>query len=426
MKFIFPALSLQGVLFGSSRRLPTRLVGPTKRPVVTFDMTKSILWLLWNRFQTPSSLRAKAADSGRGLKILVLRFSSMGDVVLTTPVVRAIKTRLPLARVHYATKPAYQSIFAQNPYVDRIHILSGKLADLVSELRQEEFDFIVDLHSSVRTHWLKFLLAAPAASFPKVTAARWLFINFKLNILPKVHIVDRYLSTLKRIGVQGDQGGLDYFIAEEDKIAIGSLPPTHREGYVCVVIGAAHQTKRLPTSKIIELCERLSCPVILIGGPQEADEGQKIEALFPDPDVGKSEEAGATSKNILEHDLGGRTVVYNGCGKYSIDQSASLLMQSRFVVSHDTGMMHIAAAFKKKIYGIWGPTSPAFGMYPYGTSFVVWENRDLGCRPCSKFGLAKCPVGHFKCMRELAFDVAPWKSMVGPDQTAGANVEDVG
>jgi ADP-heptose:LPS heptosyltransferase len=96
-------------------------------------------------------------------------------------------------------------------------------------------------------------------------------------------------------------------------------------------------------------------------------------------------------------------LLYNGCGLYNLNQSASLLKQSAWVIAHDTGLMHIAAAFKKKIYSIWGNTVPDFGMYPYQTEYVVWENKGLYCRPCSKIGYSVCPKGHFRCMNDIIF-----------------------
>jgi ADP-heptose:LPS heptosyltransferase len=163
-----------------------------------------------------------------------------------------------------------------------------------------------------------------------------------------------------------------------------SLPETHRNGFVGFAIGAQHFTKRLPVEKLIEACHFLNRPVILLGGKEDFETGEHIRLHF--------EKLPETNQN--------KPAIYNACGQYNLNQSASLVKQADLIVSHDTGLMHIAAAFKKKIISIWGNTVPEFGMYPYKTDFEVLEVKGLKCRPCSKIGYGKCPQGHFKCMRQ--------------------------
>ncbi|CAA9251673.1 MAG: ADP-heptose--lipooligosaccharide heptosyltransferase II [uncultured Adhaeribacter sp.] len=321
-------------------------------------------------------------------KILVLRFSSIGDIVLTTPVVRALKQQVPEARIHYATKWSFRSIVASNPYLDQVHYLRENLNDLIRELQAEKFDYIVDLHHSLRTSIIKLRLGVPGKSFDKLNFRKWLLVRFKKNTLPNVHIVDRYLAAASALGVTNDNQGLDYFIPAEDEVALSTLPPTHQHGYYAFAIGAQHATKRLPTERIIEVCEKINAPIILLGGPEDTANAEVIAEHFED----------------RERSDGQRIIIYNACGKYTLNQSASLVKQATAVFSHDTGLMHIAAAFKKQIYSIWGNTVPEFGMYPYQTSFKVFERPNLYCRPCSKIGYKKCPQGHFKCMREINFD----------------------
>ncbi|RYE91415.1 MAG: lipopolysaccharide heptosyltransferase family protein [Cytophagaceae bacterium] len=317
------------------------------------------------------------------MKILVLRFSSIGDIVLTTPVVRQLKQQVPGARVHFATKPAFAKLFEANPYVDKLHLLSGSLGALVAELRAERFDFIVDLHNNLRTRLIRLQLpTVPGRAFNKLNWQKYLLVRFKINRLPPVHIVDRYRAAAAPLGVRDDGKGLDYFIPPGQEVDVAAtLPAGFRPGhYVAVAIGAQHATKRLPVEKLIELVGRLAPrPVVLLGGPEDESTGHVIE-------------------------LAATSLIFNGCGQFSLHQSASLLRQAQFVVSHDTGLMHIAAAFKKPIYSVWGNTVPQFGMYPYRTPFKVLEVTGLGCRPCSKIGFAACPLGHFKCMREQELD----------------------
>jgi ADP-heptose:LPS heptosyltransferase len=135
-----------------------------------------------------------------------------------------------------------------------------------------------------------------------------------------------------------------------------------------------------------------------LGGKEDADVGENIARFFEKHLLYSSNE------NELQNDLNKRAIVFNGCGKFNLNQSASLLKQSLAVFTHDTGLMHIAAAFKKQIFSIWGNTVPEFGMYPYKTPFSIFENKKLQCRPCSKIGHNKCPLGHFKCMNDVVFD----------------------
>ncbi|MBF9253401.1 glycosyltransferase family 9 protein [Pontibacter sp. 172403-2] len=329
-------------------------------------------------------------------KILILRFSSIGDIVLTTPVIRCIKQQVPAAEVHYCTKKAFQSIVANNPYVDKVHVLGNSLKELVQQLKAENFDYVVDLHNNLRTRIIKTRLGKPGRSFNKLNYEKWLMVNFKLNRLPAVHIVQRYLDAAAALGVKDDGKGLDYFIPAQDEIVIHTLPDGFQNSYIAFAIGAQHYTKRLPTERIIELCARLNQPVILLGGKEDAATGEEIATYFNTQHT--THDTRATTNNEQQ------TTIFNACGKYSLNGSASLVRQARQVISHDTGLMHIAAAFQKEIISVWGNTIPEFGMYPFRTKYKVLEVNNLSCRPCSKIGYSKCPKGHFKCMRDISFN----------------------
>ena len=311
-------------------------------------------------------------------KILVIRFSSIGDIVLTTPVLRCLKQQLKDAEVHVLTKASFRSVIASNPYVDKIHTIQKDVAEVIEELRGEHFDRVIDLHRNLRTAQVKMKLHIPSRSYNKLNVQKWLAVNFKWKSMPDVHIVDRYMETVKPLGVSNDGKGLDHFIPPAEEVPLEALPETHRNGYIAFAIGAQHFTKRLPTEKIISICQKLSQPVVLLGGPEDAARGEEI-----------SKGAGAK--------------VFNACGKFSLNGSASLVKQADKVISHDTGLMHIAAAFKKQIYSVWGNTIPAFGMYPYlpGEGSKIMEVKDLYCRPCSKIGFDACPKKHFRCMKDI-------------------------
>ena len=315
------------------------------------------------------------------MKILVLRFSSIGDIVLTTPVVRELATQILAAEIHFATKPAFAQLFTANPYVRKTHVLAGSLRDLIQELRAEKFDHVIDLHHNLRTRMLTARLGVPTRRFDKLNLEKWLLVNLKINRLPPIHIVDRYRAAAAHLGITDDGRGLDYFIPADQEVPLNSLPYSHRAGYVAFAIGAQHYTKRLPLEKLLEACERLATPLVLLGGSEDAVVAAEIEAHFSQLP-------------------GSPTVIYNAVGRTSLHGSASLVRQARLVVSHDTGLMHIAAAFQKPVISSWGNTVPEFGMTPYRTDYQVLEVLGLPCRPCSKIGYQKCPLGHFKCMRE--------------------------
>lgn len=332
------------------------------------------------------------------MKILVLRFSSIGDIVLTTPVVRVLKTQLDDSEIHYATKTQYRGLLTENPYVDKVHVFEGSIWQLIGKLRAERFDCIIDLHHNLRTKVIKLALDTKAYSFNKLNWEKWLMVNLKINKLPSKHIVDRYMETVAALGVKNDSLGLDYFIPDQDEVPDEWIPETHRRGYVAYAIGGQHFTKKLPVKRMIELCDKINRPIILLGGKEDFEEGEKVRGFFE-----RNEEASSFEES-LSRELNKRTMIYNGCGKYNLNQSASIVKKATYVFTHDTGMMHIAAALRKEVFSIWGNTIPLFGMYPYRTKFTVLENSKLGCRPCSKIGYDKCPKGHFKCMEKIVFD----------------------
>ncbi len=323
-------------------------------------------------------------------KILIIRFSSIGDIVLTSPVIRCIKKQMPETEIHYLTKKSFSILVESNPYIDKIHLLDDNLSKTLKDLESENFDFIIDLHNNIRTFKIKWHLEKPVRSFNKINIRKWLLVNFKLNILPEKHIVQRYLEAARRLKVFDDGEGLDYFIPQKDEIKLSDFPLTHLHGYAALVIGAQHYTKKLPLIKLKELCEKIQIPVIVIGGIEDSVIGNELEKLFP-------------------------YKVFNACGKFNLNQSASIIRQSKIVITNDTSMMHIAAAFKKIIHSFWGNTIPKFGMQPYFGSNAKYqalyksnsflhEAKKVNCRPCSKIGFQKCPKGHFDCMMKQNFD----------------------
>ncbi|MFN3939303.1 MAG: glycosyltransferase family 9 protein [Chitinophagales bacterium] len=324
-----------------------------------------------------------------GKKILIIRFSSIGDIVLTTPVIRCIKKQLPDSELHYLTKNIYASILMANPYIDKLLVFEKPLHKCIRTIAKEKYDCVIDLHNSLRSNIITSNLQLNTYVFNKINWRKWLMVKCKWNRLPDTHIVQRYLETAKELHVSDDGGGLDYFIPPGDRIQQNDMPDFIRSGYCVIVTGAAHNTKKLPMEKLMELCEKIHKPIVLIGGKEDLPTGEILARALPDK-------------------------IWNTCGKFNINQSASLIAQSEKVYTPDTGMMHIAAAFQKPIISFWGNTIPEFGMYPYYNATLslqqlraqkqIREVAGLSCRPCSKIGFTECPHKHFQCMR--AMDIA--------------------
>ena len=319
-------------------------------------------------------------------KILVVRFSSIGDIVLTTPIVRCIKKDLPDAEVHFLTKRQYIGLVNNNPNIDKVHSIVKDTNEIITQLKAEKFDFIVDLHNNLRTFKLRIGLKTKAYQFPKINLKKWLLTTFKINKMPDIHIVDRYFMAVKDLGVKNDGLGLDFIIPKLDEIRLNEY---HIDSdFIAYAIGAQFATKKLPTTKIIELLNKIDKTIVLLGGPSDIKEARQITD---------------SCRNTI-----------NLCGDLNLNQSASILKQATKVISHDTGLMHIASAFNKPIISIWGNTVPELGMYPYQptqpNNFSIHQVNNLKCRPCSKIGFQSCPKTHFKCMNsqnieEIKFEI---------------------
>lgn len=312
-------------------------------------------------------------------KILLIRFSSIGDIILTTPIVRALKEQLK-CELHVLTKKQYEGIFKKNPRVDVVHSFEKSLEEILSKLKNENFDFVVDLQKNIRSKRVIRAIKKPWASFPKLNIEKWLLVNFKINKLPKKHIVDRYFDAVKSLDVTNDGLGLEYYLPKNETVNPISIDEILKNGFITWVIGGQHFTKIMPTEKVASIISELKLPVVLLGGSEDSSRGEEIVKLSDNNSV------------------------FNACGQFSLNGSASLVEQAKLVITNDTGLMHIAAAFKKPVISLWGNTIPEFGMYPYLPSeentSVISEVKNLSCRPCSKLGHKKCPKKHFKCMLE--------------------------
>lgn len=313
-------------------------------------------------------------------KILVVRFSSIGDIVLTTPVLRNLKRAYPQSEIHFFTKPSFAPILATNPYVDQIHELESPLRPQLKRLKAEKYDLVVDLHHNLRSQRVKWALGAPHISFNKANFAKILLVKTKRILRPIPHIVERYHKVLRQIGITPDHAGLDFFLTEtainEAASIIKNAGPDFSGDCLAVVLGATHQTKRWLPVHFTSLLNQFRQPVILLGGPDITKEAKAI--------------------------IGGLDVpVLDAVGKYDLMVSAALMKSCRAVLTHDTGLMHVAAAFGMKVFSLWGNTVPEFGMTPWKTESYILENTEVSCRPCTRIGFDICPKGHFNCMGKL-------------------------
>ncbi len=286
--------------------------------------------------------------------------------------------------LHILTKSQFSGITKNNPFVDKVFSFQSTTSEVINQLKNEKYDFVIDLQKNRRSFKVRRSLGVPSATFPKLNKEKWILVNFKINKLPDLHIVDRYFEAVKKLNITNDGKGLEYFIPKQEIIDPASIHEGLKNGYVGIVIGGKHNTKVFPAEKVIEIIEQLDIPVVLLGGEEDKKTGDYIKLK--------------TSGKL----------VCNTCGKYTLNQSASLVKQSGLIITNDTGLMHIAAAFQKPIISIWGNTIPGFGMYPYlpgnEKKSVISEVENLDCRPCSKLGFKKCPKKHFKCMLDQDVD----------------------
>ncbi len=322
---------------------------------------------------------------GKPVKILVVRFSSIGDIVLTSPVIRCLNEQLPNCTIHYLTKRKYSDLVQNNPSISHIYTIEKSIREILPILKEERYDLIIDLHKNIRSFILKISLLRPHITFKKLNFRKLLAVRLKINILPPVHIVDRMMKPLAPFGIFYDGKGLDYYLSDDTHLPkdMQRFCSAHPH-YFVFAIGGTYFTKRLPNEKVIAICKKINHPVIFIGGMEDT-----------------------TNADIIAGELG--SLCFNSCGKTNIDQSTLLIKNSVFVISNDTGMMHIAAAMKKPVISLWGNTIPQFGMSPllpceFEPAPLIAQVNGLRCRPCSKLGYQHCPKKHFNCMNLISHD----------------------
>ena len=317
------------------------------------------------------------------MRLLFIRFSSIGDIVFTTPAIRCAKQQIPGVELHFLTKASMKAVTEANPYIDHFHYFDKDLNATIKDLKAFQFDYIIDLHKNLRTFQIQKALGVPSLSYQKLSFQKLLLTKLHLNYMPAKHIVDRSLDALSALGVVNDGKGLDYFIPKETVLPSNALPASFQSGYIALVIGASYASKKLPVASLQALCHKIPYPIVLIGGKEDQEQGAAIEAINP-------------------------IKIWNACGKFNLHESALLVKQSKTVISHDTGFLYIACAFHKKTVAIWGATAPALQVEPYYSTEADLSKQnewyynaivpELPCQPCSNYGTKQCPQGHFACM----------------------------
>jgi len=318
------------------------------------------------------------------MKFLIIRFSSIGDIVLTTPVVRALATAEDNNEIHYITKEKFADTLENNPYISKLYTIKKDVTEVEDKLKAEQYDYIIDLHRNLRSRRLISKLGQPSKYFNKLNYEKWIRVNLKWDILPEVHIVYRYMDTIAFLGIKYDGKGLDYFLNDNDEEVFNSITISKAEDYNVFVIGGAHFTKQIPENILISAGKNSKGKVVLLGGNDDVAKAKAIE-----------EGIGENCLNLV--------------GKLSLNESAAIVKYSQRILTADTGLMHIAAAFNREIISIWGNTIPEFGMYALlpddsQNKNHIFEVKNLKCRPCSKIGYKTCPKKHFKCMKEQDID----------------------
>ena len=331
-------------------------------------------------------------------KILVIRFSSIGDILLATPLLRVLREKFPDAQIDFLIKSEFAELVKYNPHLSSVIQFSSdagnELSRINKQIRAARYDVLLDLHNSLRTRWLRsFSRARKVRVVDKRVVRRFLLVKRKKNYYGNaVHVVDRYVETAAPLGVHNDGMGLEVHVPEDLRAVTRAKLARHNLDASATVIGivpgARHFTKRWPQERFVEFGVKAArtspAKFLLFGGKAEADYCADVSQLINAACGSNAAVSLAGQLSLLE-----TAVAFDACG---------------LVVTNDTGLMHLAAARKRKIVAIFGSTVKEFGFTPYGTENIVVENSVLSCRPCSHIGLAACPEGHFRCMVEISSD----------------------
>ncbi len=330
-------------------------------------------------------------------KTLIIRFSSVGDIVLSSLLVRVLRKGFPHAQIDYLVRSRYAELLRNNPFLSTIIEFpeGGTFHDLRRlrrRIRSEGYDLIVDIHDSLRSRYLCFGLR-PVVRINKRKIARFALIKFKCDLYARFGgapgIAQRYLETVEHFGVADDGGGTELHLppGASDRAA-AVIREAGVSGTGCIVgiaPSARHNTKMWPRERYAEmalaLIETHMARILLFGSPEDVVCCREIRDLI-----------------LMANP---RAIVADLAGRLSLTETAAAMDACAVVVANDSGLMHIAAARKRTLVAIFGPTVRQLGFFPPPETSVVVERLGLPCRPCTHIGLPVCPKGHFKCMNEI-------------------------
>lgn len=317
-------------------------------------------------------------------RILIVRFSSIGDILLTTPLVRALRARHPAAKITYVVRADMADALRHNPRVTEVvaWVRSAPLTGLASRLRETEWTHRLDLHGSVRSMALRQLVGGNWTGFPKHRLRRTLIIRTGRRRGGHLgHVADRYFEAAAGLDVEPDGGGAEFFFPTQAQNEADDFLRHHGLGQartlVAVAPGAAHATKRWPLAHWEALVRRAraASDIVVVGGPGEESLG---EALV----------------------VAGGGAVANAAGRFDLSGTAALLKRARVLAGGDTGVMHLATAVGTPVVALYGPGVEEFGYFPYHARALVLQ-KDLACRPCTSHGGPRCPLGHHRCLVDI-------------------------
>ena len=294
-------------------------------------------------------------------RILIIRFSSIGDIVLTTPIIRCLKEQLDGGvEIDFITKEAYSSLLTNNPHIHQVLTIREKVSEVRPLLQPGIYDYVIDLHNNLRSKLVKRYTRSLHFTLNKRNVAKWIYVQTKQELMPIGHVVARSFEAIKALGVENDGAGLDFFFPSAFNSS--PLPEPFAKGYIAYAIGGQFQGKILPTKKAVALCEALPLPIVLLGGAEDRIRGYAIKDALGEK-------------------------VFNACGAFSLMESAFVVNEAQALITHDTGMMHIGTALGTPIVSLWFATTPQIGFAPWepkAPSFIV-ESK-LKARPTSKLG----------------------------------------
>lgn len=308
------------------------------------------------------------------MNILIIRLGSMGDIVMTTALLRMLHLQLG-ARIIYVTKQEYVTIIEHNPHIDKVIPYSGDVPSTVTLIRREKINLLIDLQKNLSSLRIRMLLGLRTVAYDKRTVDKFRILTCRNKRIHLTSVVERYIEAMQTYGVVNDGLGLEYYFPPT--MSQHSLVRPSQRSSLAIVAGGTYATKRIPTHLILQLADLDTWDIYLLGGS--------------DTDVALTRVGG-------DH-------IYNGINRLSWHQSASILRDVDIVVAGDTGLMHVSAALQKPLVVVWGSTAPRLGFAPYyGVSSDkrhIDVAQEMSCRPCSKYGRPDCPLGHMNCLNTI-------------------------